>query len=90
MLAGAIGTAAMTVSERLEMTVSVRPVTSRGRSALHLVPGVNPASAARVSQVNSPVTGHTASPWAPHGACWTSAVCAVRRRALPLRAVVDR
>jgi hypothetical protein len=56
MLAGAVGTAAMTVSERLEMSLTGRePSTVPGQVGAHLVPGKDPDSDADVNQLNGPV-----------------------------------
>ncbi len=56
MFAGAIGTAAMTMSERLEMSLSGRePSTVPGQVGAHLLPGRDPESPSDVAQLNSPV-----------------------------------
>ena len=56
MVAGAIGTVAMTLSERLEMSVSGRaPSTVPGQVGASLVPGADPALAADVARLNGPV-----------------------------------
>ena len=55
MLAGAVGTAAMTLSERLEMAVTGRkPSTVPGQVGAHLLPGKDPDSVADVTQLNAP------------------------------------
>ena len=55
MLAGAIGTMAMTLSERLEMAASGRqPSTVPGQVAAHLLPGKDPDSDADVTGLNTP------------------------------------
>ncbi len=54
-LAGAVGTVAMTVSERLEMSLTGRePSTVPGQVGANLVPGKDPGSQADVAQLNSP------------------------------------
>jgi hypothetical protein len=56
MVAGAIGTAAMTASERLEMSLSGRPASQvPGQVGAHLLPGSNPRSASDVARLNTPV-----------------------------------
>ena len=56
MAAGAVGTVAMTVSERLEMAVSGRAgSTVPGEVGAHLVPGKDPGSDSDVEQLNSAV-----------------------------------
>lgn len=56
MVAGAVGTAAMTVSERLEMVLSGREGSSvPGQVGAHLLPSMDPHSATDVAQLNSPV-----------------------------------
>lgn len=56
MLAGAVGTIAMTVSERLEMAASGREAsTVPGQVGAHLLPRQNPNSALDVQRLNSPV-----------------------------------
>ena len=56
MVAGAVGTVAMTISERLEMSLSGRaPSTVPGQVGAHLVPGADPAAAADVARLNGPV-----------------------------------
>ena len=56
MVAGAIGTVAMTLSERLEMSISGRdPSEVPGQVGAHLVPGKDPDSAADVQRLNGPV-----------------------------------
>lgn len=56
MLAGAVGTAAMTLSEQLEMSVSGRE-SSRvpGQVAAHLLPGCDPNSPSDVRRLNTPM-----------------------------------
>lgn len=54
--AGAVGTVAMTVSERLEMAVSGREGSQvPGRVGAHLLPGKDPQSASDVAQLNNAV-----------------------------------
>jgi hypothetical protein len=56
MVAGAIGTAAMTVSERLEMSLSGRAASQvPGQVGAHLLPGNDPHSASDVARLNNPV-----------------------------------
>lgn len=56
MLAGAVGTAAMTLSERLEMTVTGRQASRvPGEVAAHLLPGKSPGAASDVEQLNTPM-----------------------------------
>jgi hypothetical protein len=56
MVAGAIGTIAMTVSERLEMAVSGREASQvPGQVGAHLLPGQDPDSSADVARLNAPV-----------------------------------
>ena len=56
MVAGAIGTAAMTVSERLEMSLSGRAASQvPGQVGAHLLPGNDPHSASDVARLNTPV-----------------------------------
>ncbi len=56
MVAGAVGTAAMTASELLEMSVSGREAsTIPGQVGAHLLPGRDPSSAADVQALNAPV-----------------------------------
>ncbi len=56
MVAGAVGTAAMTVTERLEMAVTGRPGSQvPGKVGAHLTPGKDPASPADVAQLNTAV-----------------------------------
>ncbi len=56
MLAGAAGTLAATISERLEMSISGRDASSvPGQVGAHLVPGKDPALPADVAALNSPV-----------------------------------
>ncbi len=56
MIAGAIGTIAMTLSERLEMTVSGREASQvPGQVGAHLLPGQDPDSPADVTRLNAPV-----------------------------------
>ena len=55
MLAGAIGTVAMTVSERLEMSLTGRQAsTVPGQVGANLLPGKDPDSQDDVTQLNSP------------------------------------
>lgn len=56
MVAGAVGTIAMTVSERLEMAVSGREASQvPGQVGAHLLPGKDPDSSSDVARLNSPV-----------------------------------
>lgn len=56
MIAGAIGTIAMTLSERIEMGVSGREASSvPGEVAAHLLPGRDPRAASDVQRLNSPM-----------------------------------
>jgi hypothetical protein len=56
MLAGAVGTVAMTVTQQVEMSLSGRsPSTVPGQVGAHLVPGADPAVSADVARLNGPV-----------------------------------
>jgi hypothetical protein len=56
MVAGAVGTIAMTVSERLEMAVSGREAsTVPGQVGAHLLPRQNPSSTTDIERLNTPV-----------------------------------
>ena len=56
MVAGAVGTVAMTIAQRVEMSMSGRaPSTVPGQVGAHLVPGADPAVAADVARLNGPV-----------------------------------
>ncbi len=56
MLAGAVGTIAMTLSERLEMAMTGREASQvPGEVAAHLLPGRDPGAASDVQQLNSPM-----------------------------------
>ncbi len=56
MVAGAVGTVAMTVSERVEMSVSGRASsTVPGQVGAHLLPGADPASSSDVARLGGPV-----------------------------------
>lgn len=56
MVAGAVGTVAMTLTERLEMSVSGRaPSTVPGQVGAHLLPGADPAVPGDVARLNGPV-----------------------------------
>ena len=56
MIAGAAGTIAMTLSERLEMSISGREASQvPGQVGASLVPGKDPESTSHVEQLNSPV-----------------------------------
>ncbi len=56
MVAGAVGTVAMTVSERVEMSVSGRASsTVPGQVGAHLLPGADPASPSDVARLGGPV-----------------------------------
>ena len=56
MVAGAVGTVAMTITQRVEMSLSGRaPSTVPGQVGAHLVPGADPAVPADVARLNGPV-----------------------------------
>ena len=56
MVAGAVGTIAMTVSERLEMAVSGRQAsTVPGQVGAHLLPRQDPSSSTDIERLNTPV-----------------------------------
>ena len=56
MVAGAVGTVAMTITQRLEMSLSGRaPSTVPGQVGASLVPGADPAVPADVARLNGPV-----------------------------------
>jgi len=56
MVAGAVGTAAMTLSQRLEMSLSGRAGSEvPGQVGAHLLPGNDPSSASDVARLNTPV-----------------------------------
>ncbi len=56
MVAGAVGTIAMTLSERLEMSITGRAAsTVPGQVGAHLLPGVDPAAHSDVARLNGPV-----------------------------------
>ncbi len=56
MIAGAVGTAAMTLTERLEMAISGRaPSTVPGQVGAHLLPGADPGTVSDVARLNGPV-----------------------------------
>lgn len=56
MLAGLIGTIAMTASERLEMALSGRQASQvPGQVGAHLLPGKDPTSSSEVDRLNRPV-----------------------------------
>ncbi len=56
MVAGAVGTIAMTLSERLEMAVSGRQAsTVPGQVGAHLLPGQDPKSTTDIERLNTPV-----------------------------------
>ena len=56
MVAGAVGTVAMTLSERLEMAVSGREASNvPGKVGAHLLSGKDPDSSTDVARLNSPV-----------------------------------
>lgn len=56
MVAGAVGAVAMTVTQRLEMSLSGRaPSTVPGQVGAHLLPDADPASSADVARLNGPV-----------------------------------
>ena len=70
MVAGAVGTVAMTVSQRLEMAVTGRAGSQvPGEVGAHLVPGKDPGSPADVAQLNNAVHwGHGIAMGAVRGA----------------------
>lgn len=56
MVAGTVGTIAMTLAERLEMAVSGREASQvPGQVGAHLLPGRDPDSSSDVARLNSPV-----------------------------------
>ena len=56
MVAGAVGSIAMTLSERLEMAVTGREASQvPGEVGAHLLPGKNPDAPSDVERLNSPV-----------------------------------
>ncbi len=56
MVAGAVGTVAMTISERLEMSLSGRaPSTVPGQVGASLMPGADPGSPGDVARLGGPV-----------------------------------
>ena len=56
MVAGAVGTVAMTLSERVEMSLSGRaPSTVPGQVGAHLLPGADPTSPRDVARLGFPV-----------------------------------
>jgi len=56
MVAGTVGTIAMTLSQRLEMSLSGRErSTVPGQVGAHLLPGADPASSSEVARLNGPV-----------------------------------
>ena len=56
MVAGAVGTAAMTLSQRVEMSLSGRaPSTVPGQVGAHLLPGADPADPSDVTRLGGPV-----------------------------------
>ncbi len=56
MVAGAVGTVAMTLSERVEMSLSGRaPSTVPGQVGAHLLPGADPTSSSDVARLGGPV-----------------------------------
>ncbi len=56
MVAGAVGTVAMTLTQRLEMSLSGRaPSTVPGQVGAHLLPGADPSAPADVARLNGPV-----------------------------------
>jgi hypothetical protein len=56
MVAGAVGTAAMTLSERLEMSLSGRAASSvPGQVGAHLLPNKDPGSESDVARLNGPI-----------------------------------
>ena len=56
MFAGAVGTAAMSLTQQLEMAVSGRdPSPVPGQVAAHLLPGCNPESPSDVQRLNIPM-----------------------------------
>ena len=69
MLAGAVGTVAMTLTQRLEMSLSGRaPSTVPGQVGAHLLPGADPSAPDDVAHLNGPVHwGHGIAMGALHG-----------------------
>ena len=69
MLAGAVGTVAMTLTQRVEMSISGRaPSTVPGQVGAHLVPGTDPGSLSDVARLGGPVHwGHGIAMGALHG-----------------------
>ena len=56
MVAGAVGTVAMTLSERVEMSLSGRaPSTVPGQVGAHLLPGADPTNPSDVARLGGPV-----------------------------------
>ena len=56
MVAGAVGTVAMTLSERVEMSLTGRaPSTVPGQVGAHLLPGADPANPSDVARLGGPV-----------------------------------
>ena len=56
MVAGAVGTVAMTLSERVEMSLSGRaPSTVPGQVGAHLLPGADPTNPSDVARLSGPV-----------------------------------
>jgi len=56
LIAGAVGTIAMTLSERLEMAVSGRDASQvPGKVGAHILPGRDPATPSDVERLNGPV-----------------------------------
>ena len=70
MVAGSVGTVAMTLTQRLEMSVSGRaPSTVPGQVGAHLVPGADPSAPGDVARLAGPVHwGHGIAMGALRGA----------------------
>ena len=69
MVAGAVGAVAMTLTQRLEMSLSGRaPSTVPGQVGASLLPGADPSTPADVARLNAPVHwGHGIAMGALHG-----------------------
>ena len=80
MVAGAVGAVAMTITQRVEMSLWGRaPSTVPGQVGAHLVPGADPAVPGDVARLNGPVHwGHGIAMGALRGSS-TSRGCTVRQ-----------
>jgi hypothetical protein len=79
MVAGAIGTAAMTVSERLEMSLSGRAASQvPGQVGAHLLPGTILIQHRMWPGSTTRCIGRTASPWGAYARHWTQPACAAQ------------